>query len=435
MPVIVAVVSACLLSPSAAAVPTPAHATSVVIFPFENTGHAGETDWLGEGLSELAIERLDGHGLTIFTREERLDALEKLGLPAYAHFSRATMLKIAAEIDADYVIFGEYSADGNHLELSARVLRVSPPKLSKAIAESGALEGLPQMGTQVAWQALCGIQDSLEDSGSCSADSAPGREFLAGAAGIRLDAFQFYVRGLTSADDETRLRDLRQAAQLQPDWDEPLLMLGRDYYAKRDCEPALQWLAKVASTGPHASEANFDAGVCYLLRNDPVRAESAFSAVHVGAQAGANGSADNPAVASNLGAALLRQARYKEAIADFERALRLDPGEPDYEFNEGLGKYLTGDWPAASEALREALRLEPNDAQIKALLIVSLDHSGNADEASALRAQGAVSPPPAGSQDAAKDATPPRRDMAKLDPTSLARLARVRMVFSSGAAQ
>ncbi len=115
-------------------------------------------------------------------------------------------------------------------------------------------------------------------------------------------------------------------------------------------------------------------GVCYLLRNDPIRAESAFSAVHVGAQASANGSAGNPAVASNLGAALLRQARYKEAIADFERALRLDPGEPDYEFNEGLGKYLTGDWPAASEALREALRLEPNDAQIKALLIASLDH-------------------------------------------------------------
>ena len=116
-------------------------------------------DWLGEGLSELAIERLDGHGLTVFTREERLDALEKLGLPAYAHFSRATMLKIAAEIDADYVIFGEFSADGGRLQLGARILRVSPPKLSNAIAESGALDALPQIGAQVAWQALCGIQE------------------------------------------------------------------------------------------------------------------------------------------------------------------------------------------------------------------------------------------------------------------------------------
>ena len=53
-----------------------ARAASVVVFPFENTGHAAQLDWLGEGLSELTIERLAGHGLALFSREERLDALE-----------------------------------------------------------------------------------------------------------------------------------------------------------------------------------------------------------------------------------------------------------------------------------------------------------------------------------------------------------------------
>lgn len=81
MPVVLAVVCACSAPACAASAPKPGRGASVVIFPFENTGHAGEMDWLGEGLSELAIERLDGHGLTVFTREERLDALEKLGLP------------------------------------------------------------------------------------------------------------------------------------------------------------------------------------------------------------------------------------------------------------------------------------------------------------------------------------------------------------------
>lgn len=343
------------------------------------------------------------------------------------------MLKIAAEIDADYVIFGEFSADGGRLQLGAHVLRVSPPKLSNAIAESGALDALPQIGAQMAWHALCGIENSLDASASCSADSSAGRQFVAATPPLRLDAFQYYVRGLVSADDESRLRDLRESAQLQGDWDDPPLALGRAYYAKRDCEPALQWFSKVSSSGPHAAEANFDSGVCYLLRNDPIRAESSFSTVHVGPQGAASGSGEeDPAVASNLGAALLRQARYKEAIADFERALRLDPGEPDYEFNEGLGKYLVGDWLTASQALREALRLAPNDAQIRALLIASLDHAGKADEASALRAQ-APAVASAAAQDPAKEITPPRRDIAKLDPTSLARLARIRTVFTPGA--
>ncbi len=103
-------------------------------------------DWLGEGLSELAIERLDGHGLTVFTREERLDALEKLGLPAYAHFSRATMLKIAAEIDADYVIFGEYSADGSHLQLECACIARKPSQAFECHRRVGRARGVAANG-------------------------------------------------------------------------------------------------------------------------------------------------------------------------------------------------------------------------------------------------------------------------------------------------
>ena len=82
-------------------------------------------DWLGEGLSELTTDSMVGHGPVVFTRDERLAALDKLGLPTYSRFSRATMIKIAGEIDADYVVFGEFTPDGANLHVSARVLRVS----------------------------------------------------------------------------------------------------------------------------------------------------------------------------------------------------------------------------------------------------------------------------------------------------------------------
>jgi len=419
----------------------PARASSVVVVPFENIGHAAQLDWLGEGLSELTIERLAGHGLSLFSREDRLDALEKLGLPAYARFSRATMLKIAAEIDADYVIFGEFSAESGALRVTARVLRVTPPALAEPIPESGALDSLPQIQARFAWQALCEIQSSLSQDSSCRAASGDQQQFVDAVRPLLPDAFELYIRGLLNADDDIRLRNLREAARLQPDWDEPPLALARTYYAKRDCEAALQWFGRVSTQGPHAAEADFDSGVCDLLRNDPVHAESAFSAISGATQAdnardsavAQNRGADEPAVASNLGAALLRQARYKEAVADFERALRLDPGEPDYEFNEGLAQYLAGDWTEASRALREALRFQPDDAQTKALLIAALDRAGESGEANALRSEGR----PASASEAAKDAAPapPRRDVTKLDPTALARLARIRTAFVQGAAR
>lgn len=93
-------------------------------------------DWMGEALSELAIERMAGHGPIVYSREERLAALEKLGLPVYSPVSRATMLKIAGEVDADYVVFGEFAPDGQTVRVTARVLGVNPPKLSQPMMES-----------------------------------------------------------------------------------------------------------------------------------------------------------------------------------------------------------------------------------------------------------------------------------------------------------
>src|SRR5579864_6690924 len=89
---ILAPVSACSAIPSCAqtaagsaqgAISPTAHIETVVVFPFENAGTDAQKDWLGEGLSELTTDSMIGHGPLVFSRDERLAALEKLGLPAY----------------------------------------------------------------------------------------------------------------------------------------------------------------------------------------------------------------------------------------------------------------------------------------------------------------------------------------------------------------
>jgi len=396
-------------------------AESLLIFPFENSGHDPNMDWLGEGLAELATERLAGQGAIVFSRRERLAALEKMGLPAYAPFSRATMVKIAAEIDADYVLFGEFVPDGKGLHVSARVLALNPPSLSDPLTESGTLDSLNDLQARISWEVLCRIS---ERASACNPSSSAAVQFVNGARRLAPGAIEFFVRGVQNVDDEARLRDLREASRLEPEWDEPLMAIGRTYYSRRDCDSALAWLARVPAGSGHAVEAEFDSGVCQLLRNDPPRAEALYAELKSRAIA-SPGAAE---ILNNLGAALLREARYEEAAAEFDHSEQLDPGEPDYWFNAGLSRYLLADWSEASRALREAIRLQPDSAEMRGLLAAVLDKTGNADEAARLRQSDQAA---AGSEGSNSDTK--KQDVTKMSPTALARLARVRTDLNSGA--
>jgi tetratricopeptide (TPR) repeat protein len=403
-----------------------ARVETVVVFPFENSGHEPGKDWLGEGLAELTADRLQGHGPIVFSREERLAALEKLGLPAYSRFTRATMLKIAAEIDADYVVFGDFVPDGTNLRVTARVLSVNPPKLSEVTEDSGPIESVGEIDSRVSWHVLCQIHSALALENACDTSSPAALQFFGAGKQIRPDALEHYVRGLLAAKDDVRLTEMRAAAAMDPAWDEPVYAIGKVYYERMECESAMSWLMRVPATSAHSIDAAFAVGVCRLTQNDPLSAGSAFAAISGRTGSGSPAGTEIPEVENNLGAALLRQARYKDALPDFVKAQQLDPGEPDYWFNVGLAEYLLADWGAAARALREALRLQPEAQDARALLLAALDHNGETEEASALRADAPPKDP--------KDVRP-KQDVTRMNATALSRIARIRREMNAGAAR
>ncbi len=382
-----------------------ARPVTLLVFPLENASKLAQLDWLGDGLAELTVERLAGDGPFVYPREERLAALDRLGLPASTRFSRATMLKIAEEIDADYVVFGHYTLADKSLKLAARVLRISPADLSPPIEESGALEDLMDTHARLAWRVLGLVEPAYRGNQ---------RDFTARLPRLRLDAFEHYARGLLRSDDEQRLRDFREAARLEPAWDAPAFALGQAYFARRDCESALLWLLRVPPAHPRGAEASFDAGVCHLLRNDPARAEAAFAALLERMRSSPAGARELPEALNNLGLARERLGKSREAAADFERAARLDPEETEYWFNLGLLNLRTKEPAAAVRAFRELLRRQPEDAEARALLMAALEQSGRSSEAAAEREQ---SPRTAG-----RGASLP-----SASPEALARLDRVKM--------
>lgn len=378
-----------------------------LVFPFESVGASPRYDWLGEGLEELTIQRLSAAGQQVYSHAGRIGELDRSGLPPNAKLSRASMLRIAQNLDADFVILGRFTSDGQSLAVEAQILRVNPTRLLPAVKESGPLSSLMDVHLRLLWRLLAANHHAYAKSLD---------EFTKAQRPLRLDAFEHYIRGLMATDDDTRLRDLREAARLEPEWPDPDFAIGEAYYARRDCDSALIWLGKVPKVHDRYVEAVFATGVCRLLMNQPDKAEEVFASLQEAMRNSMVSGADLPEILNNLALARARQGNATAAVTDLRRAAELDPDDDDYPFNLGLLALQKDDFSAAADYFREASGRQPDKAENRAMLILALEKAGKKTEADEERENAAETFGP--------DALPAERLDAKTD--SLTKLERVR---------
>ena len=343
-----------------------------LVFPFENVGGSPRLDWLGEGLEELTIQRLRGAGVQVYSHAGRLVELEQNGLSRSSKLSRATMLHVAEDLDADFVVFGRFTANGTALTIESRILRVNPARLLPALRETGPLDSLMDLHSRLAWRMLSASDRNYALSLA---------EFTKRQRRLRLDAFEHYIRGLSASEDDARLRELREAARLEPDWPEPDFALGEVYFARRDCDSAIPWYARVPKTHGRYVEAVFATGVCRLLLGQPDRAEEVFTSLQEALKKSMVSGVDLPEILNDLAIARARQGKTSAAQTDLRRAAELDPAEDDYPFNLGLLALQANDAAAAADYFREAAEREPDNPEDRALLILSLEKADKKTEA------------------------------------------------------
>lgn len=353
-------------------IPTSAQSGVFLVFPFENSGASPRLDWIGEGLEELSIQKLSAAGQQVYSHEGRLDAMDRAGLPSNAKLSRATMLHIAQEMDADYVIFGNFTSDGTSLTVNARILRVSPAALLPIVRESGPMNSLLDLQNRVAWRLLASTDHNFPLSLA---------EFSKLQRPLQLGAFEQYIRGLLANEDETRIRDLKEAARLEPEWPDPPFALGEVYFAKNECGQALNWFAHVPPTHERSAEAIFASGVCYLRINQPERAEKVFNSLQDDLKRNMVSGAELPEVLNNLALARARQGNLAGALPSLARAGDLDPDQDDYPFNLGVLSLQGNEFPAAVSHFRDAIEREPDNPEDWAFLVYSLERAGRKTEA------------------------------------------------------
>ena len=317
--------------------------------PFENQSGSPGLEWIGESFPELLGERLNSPSIFVVSREDRLRAYDRLGIPAGVHPSRATLYRVAEQLDVEYVVMGGYAFDGRTFTATAQLLDMRKEHLQPEASESGPLIQLIDIQTRLAWNLLKELHAGL----------AMSREaYVAAAPAIRLDAFENYVRGSIASDSQDRIRRFREALRLNPEYPEAALKLGKTYYADRQYDQAIAYLGRVPLEHPLARQANFYLGLAAYYRGDFARAETAFGFVASRLPLGE--------VYNNLGVVEARRGN-RNAAEYFEMALRADPSDPDYHFNLAVTLFRNDDLAGASRQAREALNLRPADAEAKAL--------------------------------------------------------------------
>lgn len=315
-----------------------------MVLPFDNRTGQASLDWISEAVSETMNQRLGASGFDVIGRDDRQYALEHLGLPQSFLPSRATAIRLAQTLDADDVIVGSFTMQGNALHVSAQLLDVNALKLSPPLVHDGALDHMLDVLDSLAWQAARALDPKLP---------LPESSFLAAGAGLHLTGFENYIRGIIEGNPAERLRHLKIAVAENPGYSPAWLALGMTYFSEQQYDLAAPALGHLKKTDRAALQAEFYRGLSFFYTGHYDQAEDAFA--FVAAQL------PLPEVVNDQGVAASRRGHDGGAL--FQEAIVADPHDPDYQFNLAIALARRGDTQHALDAVGEALKLRPQDTE------------------------------------------------------------------------
>src|SRR5271156_89637 len=356
--------------------PAPVLGRLLLVLPFNNQADQPNLDWISEAAPEILNLRLGSAGFMPISRDDRLYALDHLGLPSTFQPSRASAIRLAQTLDADYVIVGSFSTSGSRFQVKAQVLKVDALHLSTPLQEEADITHLIDVFNSLAW----GLAKQIDPQFAVSRST-----FVAAGAGLRVDAFENYIRGLVEPDPAEEIRHLKESVRLDPSFSPALLALGKAYFANQQFDLAATTLGRLPRNDPHALEADFDRGLAFFYLGTYVKAEDAFAFV--------NKQLPLPEVVNNQGVAAAR--RGLDATSFFQQAVSADPNDPDYQFNLAVALSRKKDIAGAQRAIAQTLKLRPSDTEAEAFqatLRTEPQHPSAPGAAASNRVNAAVDP-------------------------------------------
>lgn len=256
-----------------------AQADTYLVLPFFNVSKNSSLDWIGEGLAETVQEALSSEGLMVLDRDDRVEVYRRLSVRPYTLLTKASVVKIGEELDAEHVIFGQFdmqpapeptAGSRGSLLITASVLHIKGMRQGMEFRESGAIEDLAALQNHLAWQTLRTIHPNLATTEA---------EFQQNHPSIRLDAIENYIRGLMAVNPDDKHRFFTQAARLDAHYSQPCFQLGRLLWKRKEYKTAADWFQRVSPSDSRYRQANFFLGLCRYYTGDFAGAQAAFQLV------------------------------------------------------------------------------------------------------------------------------------------------------------
>jgi Tfp pilus assembly protein PilF/TolB-like protein len=346
---VVLIAAVCCLGALATAQTAPGTQT-LMVMPFENQSSAPGLEWISESFPEILSQRLASPHIYVMSRDDRDYAFDHSGVPSTLLPSRATIYRVAEQMDADYVVMGSYTYDGKTFSAKAQLLDMKKLHLYPTIDSSGPLTSLIDLQTRLAWQLL----QQLPISPTMTRE-----QFMAAFPPIRLDAFENYIRGILASSSQQKVHYFHEAVKLDPNYTLAMLDLGKTYYDSHEYESASAWFARIPKTSPAAGEANFLLGMSEFYRGNFEKSFAAFNFLLTRVPL--------TEVYNNLGVVEARLGHRTQAVGYFTKAVTADPNDADYRFNLAVALYKNGDSAGAARQLKDELQQRPSDTESRAL--------------------------------------------------------------------
>lgn len=337
----------------------PAKPATILVLRFHNTSQFSELNWVGESVAETLMTEFSQASQIVVDRENRAAGVKRMDLRPEASFTKATLIRLGQNLDADYVVYGSYDAKlppggtqlkESSIEITARFLDLRKLHEGPEVSEQGRLADLARYKEHLAWESLKYI-DPLSDP--------PLDHFIAPEKMTRLDAEESYIHGLLATDKDQQHKWFLQAANLDSHFVSPAYELGRVYWEKKDYRQSIKWLQRVPAHDARYSEARFRMGLDAYSAGDYNAAANYFREV-------AN-IMPLSEVYNNLAAAE-EQLNQPAALDDYRHALDGDPNDVTYVFNLGSALLRKNQFEEAGKRLEVVTTHSPDDGEAQDLL-------------------------------------------------------------------
>ncbi len=323
------------------------HGRLLLVLPFDDQADRPNLDWIGEAVPEVLNRRLASAGFLPISRDDRLYALDHLGLPQSFQPSRAGAIRLAQDLDANYLIVGSFSTNGPRFQATAQILNMDTLHMSPPIVEEADMTRLLDVLNSLAWR----LAKQLDPHFAVAQNT-----FVSIDSHLKVAAFENYVRGLVEPSSEARIRHLKEAVRLDPTYSPSLFALGMAFFTNQQYDQAATTLGRLPKDDAKAREADFYRGLSYIYLGSYVKAEDAFAFV--------SQQLPLPEVVNDQGVAASR--RGKDATSLFLQAIAADPNDADYQFNLAVALAHKNDLEGALAAVAKALKLRPGDSEAQA---------------------------------------------------------------------